>query len=77
MTIKSRVINTRTPITSRSGCARATKARETLETAREILRLSGRHAAADAITPVIAELSSAIAGYYESPEYQRYLGGLR
>lgn len=62
----SRVVDAARPITSRSACDRAVKARQTLATAREILRASG---ATDAemvpLTIRIEDMSREIAVWYK------------
>ncbi|ACU41239.1 hypothetical protein SEA_BANJO_91 [Mycobacterium phage Banjo] len=62
--VQSRVINVNQTITSPTGVAKASKARETLATAREILYASGNMRAADAITPALHDLTRQIADYY-------------
>ncbi|QWY84436.1 hypothetical protein SEA_KNOCKER_95 [Mycobacterium phage Knocker] len=61
----SRVTNTARPITSRTACERAVKARVTLATAREIMRASGDHDADDVLGRHIAALSREIAVWYK------------
>lgn len=61
----SRVLDTRKPITSRSGVSKAQKARETLATAQAILEASGHSTAAWQLRAPIEELTREIAVYYE------------
>lgn len=63
----SRVVDTRKKITSHSGLSRASKARDTLETAQQILLKSGSSAdALNALQVYINELSTMIHDYYRS-----------
>lgn len=62
----SRVVDTRKPITSRTGASRAQKARQTLYTAMTILRTSGSDYAADLVTRDIVALNQQLKAYYEA-----------
>jgi len=63
--VASRVRDARKPVTSTTAAHQAIKARETLQTAREILRSSGRLAEAHALTPVIGELHAQVSAWYK------------
>lgn len=63
---KSRVIDTRKPITSRTGASRAAKARETLYTAMTTLRTSGEDYAADLVSRQVVAINLQLKAYYEA-----------
>lgn len=70
MTTPSRVLDTRKPITSRSGVNKASKALDTLTTARAILDQSDDSLTAFMLQPAIDQLSRQISTYYRQ-EAQR------